>query len=103
MMCSNLVRMGITNNTLHMEVKFSVIQKTVQTSNEIVFNKNRVIRTAKTRMETRDYPPMYRTYFPNPLCAVTQQCELGMQVHCIGGQLLVSLLFVAVLITLFSF
>ena len=35
------------------------------------------------------------------LCAVVQQSGLGMLVHCIGGQPLVSVLFVAVLITRF--
>ena len=35
---------------------------------------------------------------PNSLCAVTQPCEVGMEVHCIGCQQLVSVLFVAFLI-----
>ena len=40
-------------------------------------------------------------YIPNPLCAVIEQSGLGMEVHCVGVQPLVSVLFVAVIIILF--
>ena len=41
------------NDAFHTMWTFSVMQKRVQTSKETVFNKNRVIRTATKRTETR--------------------------------------------------
>ena len=68
-------------------------------SNEKVLNKNMVIRAATKRTEASVWPPMQCTYISNPICAVMQRSGLGM--HCFGGHTLVSVLFVAVLITLF--
>ena len=60
------------------------------TSNEKVFNKNKVIRTATKRTETSVWPPMQCTYIPSPLCCTTAQRGLGMYMHCFGGHTLVS-------------
>ena len=65
------------------------------------FNKNRVIRTATKMTETSRWPPMQCNYIPCSLCRITAQSGLGMYVHCVGGHQLVSVLFVAVLITPF--
>ena len=74
--CSNQAILSITY-AFHTALTFSAMQKRVQTSNEKVFSKNRVIRTATKRTETSPCPRTQCTYVPNPLCAVTQQCELG--------------------------
>ena len=42
----------------------------IWTSNEKVFNKNRVIRMATKRTETSAWPPMQCTYIPSPLCCI---------------------------------
>ena len=70
----------------------------IYTSNEKVFNKNWVIRTATKRTET-SVPHTSDAMHLHP--CTTPQSGLRIQVHCVGGHTLVSVLFVPVLITLF--
>ena len=60
--------------------------------------------TATKRTETRVFDLQHHcTYSPSSLCCVNALSGLRMQMHCFEGQRLVSVLYVAVLITLFSF
>ena len=63
--------------------------------------KNRTTKASTKRTETNHWHPTQCTYIPNPLCAVIQQNELEQERYCTGDQWLVSVLFVAVLVTLF--
>ena len=63
--------------------------------------KNRGNKIATKRTETKSLTPNTMQLHPKfTLCRYITS-ELGMEVHCGGGQKLVSVLFVAVLITLF--